>query len=61
MGLNGGSGRYLFNGYGASGYGEEVMERVEKEVRGLMIRDGDGDGDGDAYGRKEGEIRGEGV
>lgn len=59
--LNGGSVGYLFNGYGASGYGEEVMERVEEEARGLVIRDGDLDVGGDVYGRKEGEIIREGV
>ncbi|TEY44015.1 hypothetical protein BOTCAL_0356g00120 [Botryotinia calthae] len=58
-GLKGGNGGYLFNGYGASGYGGEVMEEVERKGRGLMI--GDEDVDEDVDGGKEGEMRGKGV
>ncbi|KAF5868501.1 putative mipc synthase subunit protein [Botrytis fragariae] len=36
-GLGGGNGGSLFHGYGGGVYGEEVMEGMEKEGRGLMI------------------------
>ncbi|KAF7946190.1 hypothetical protein EAE96_009193 [Botrytis aclada] len=51
-GLGGGNAGCLFNGYGASGYGMEVFERVEKEGRGLVVEGREGGG---------GEEKGEGV